>query len=80
MARSDLAHVICRQMQTYASDCKKIKFSDCLDEGAQAAIRLFQIWLLCDGLAICPTHDILGSHILGELYWLVVLAQVKANI
>lgn len=28
------------QMQTYATDCKKIEFSDSLDLEAQAAIRL----------------------------------------
>lgn len=54
-------------MQTYATDCKKIEFSDSLDWEAQAAIRLLQNWLLCDGSAICPTHDMLSSHIHGVL-------------
>lgn len=57
----------CRQMQTYATDCKKIKFSYCLDEEAWAEIHLFWNWLHWDGLAICPTSDTFSSHILGAL-------------
>lgn len=69
----------CRQMQTYATDCKKIKFSYCLDEEAWAEIHLFRNWLHWDGLAICPTCETFSSHILGALILASGVGQSKCK-
>lgn len=69
----------CRQMQTYATDCKKIKFSYCLDEEAWAEIHLFRNWLHWDGLAICPTCEMFSSHILGALILASGVGQSKCK-
>lgn len=49
----------CKQMQTYASACEKIKFRDCLDAVGAAWNHIFKLY--CRRIAICPTYKLLSN-------------------